>query len=246
MLIPKSVLSIASLCSNLGPNHLLGGVHFRRDSAGKASAQATDGRAAIEVTWAEPAWDEFPDVGSKLEPRARWSAVIPAKQVLEAQKGLVSRPVRAILGALALVEDEWKKADDGPLRRVEMVSTDLDTIRRLQPLAIEGEFPDFRPCVPSYTAENSSTVKLSIPQLRDLLNVLEKLGTEKNQHGEVVVKVTAPRINGPATFEVRSDDGVRAFGAIMPIVLEEKSGRRYTPAGSEEDDEPNPDAEAGK
>jgi hypothetical protein len=102
--------------------------------------------------------------------------------------------------------------------KVNLAHTDLETVQKSEVRSLEGRFPRWRDCLPSYDASNSVTVSVNAEYLASVLSILAKMTDDFHKSVEIKVPLEAGR-----AIEVRLEttEGIRATGIVMQMAKKE-------------------------
>lgn len=196
-LINEKLLAVKAAASNDPTRYVLNGVHVEEIEGNKVRAVATDGRilAVTEGTAGEP--DDFPRVPAiDHAPNGKTAAIIPTDAINKAIRSIPKgKRTLAVIKTAALVMGESAAT---------FVTTDLETATPVTSRVIDGQFPNWRQCMPKTAPVVRSTV--SPAYLRAVADMVEKFGADS-------VEVSLWDSVNPVRF--RANNG----GDILRVVL---------------------------
>jgi len=192
MLYNKHNLAVAKIASKSGNREELASVFFSKDKTA-----ATDSFRLLEVSVNKSVKaEEFPQVEGVSAMRGCNPFLVSAKQVAELKpKGAKHLPITEFVAV--------KHLDD---KRVEFLTTDLESLQVKQARRVDGKFPDYEQVFPQ--GEPQAEVVLNGEMLAELLKVMAGL------HEQVRVKFYGK--NKPLVFECGTSEQ-KARGLMMPI-----------------------------
>ena len=194
MLYNRHNLAVAKFAAKDGIREEINAVLFAKEKTA-----ATDGIRLLEVSVSTTGKaEEFPQIDGISAMRGCSPFLVNAKQVAELKpKGAKHLPITEFVAL--------KHLDD---KRVEFLTTDLESSRVSQARRIDGKFPDYEQIFPK--DEPKVRFKIDGAKLAELLKVMSELP----QSGQVEVLC----YGGLLPIELRSDNGnQKARGLIMPI-----------------------------
>lgn len=215
MLIPERVFPIVA-CAGESTRYALGAVHLERDAQGSPVAVATDGRRLLVVSWQEPSGEDYPDAVGNVAQVDGFSALVPADAWKEAGKALPKKTYRPILSYVLL--------DESQVNPLLLGTTDLHSVRRFSPPAVEGRFPKWQEVIaplillPKLTTGKGKPgyavkVVVDAKMLAELLNVLAKMLDDDSRGVTLYLPV-----NGDAPLQIQATGStVQALGVLMPL-----------------------------
>lgn len=209
MLVPSRVFHVSGVASRESSRPSLNGVYFERLSDASAGATATNGKLLVHSEWPDDDQSEYPGDGLATK-AAGFKATIPVGACQDAAKLAPKREWRPILEKVAIDEA-------GSNGTVKMAATDLESWRKLEPMAIPQDYPNYKGAIP--TGEPKARIILSAVLLKDLMATLSKIHPD----GEGLycdVEIHGP--DRPVIFRPRTKDGIQTIGMIMPLVEETK------------------------
>ena len=194
MLYNKHNLSVAKFAAKDGIREELASVYF----TSKITA-ATDSIRLLEMSVSTTGnAEEFPQIDGMSAMRGCSPFLVNAKQVMELKpKGVKHLPITEFVAL--------KHLDD---KRVEFLTTDVESSQVKQARRIDGKFPDYEQIFPK--DEPKVRFKIDGAKLAELLKVMAELP----QSGQVEVLYYGRIL----PIELRSDNGnQKARGLIMPM-----------------------------
>jgi hypothetical protein len=213
MFIPPSVFNLHGAASKDTGRWQLSGVSLERIEGGKAKACATSGKLLVSAEWSEDDAEDFPEYPSNspnLEAVPGYRQTIPNRECKKLAK-MASGGFREILENVVL--DERASHESGAVAHFS--ATDLDSVERLEPKVIDGDFPAYEPILAD-CLKTEQKAKLDVKLLQALLKVVEKTADLGN--GDLVeMHYSGP--DKPLVF-VANGKRVTVNGAIMPVVKE--------------------------
>jgi len=192
MLYNKHNLAVAKIASKSGTREELASVFFSKDKTA-----ATDSFRLLEVSVNKSVkTEEFPQVEGVSAMRGCNPFLVSAKQVAELKpKGAKHLPITEFVAV--------KHLDD---KRVEFLTTDLESSQVKQARRVDGKFPDYKQIFP--TGEAVAEVVVNGEKLAELLKVMAALKDE--------VRIKFFGKEKPLVFECATTEQ-SARRLIMPI-----------------------------
>lgn len=195
MLYNEHNLSVAKIASKSEMRPEIAGVYFSKDKT-----VATDGVRLLEVrTPSDVKVEDFPMVDGKAAMRGVQPFIVPARSVRE-----IKIPKKTNLPICQNVA--IKHLDD---KRVEFLTTDLETAKITTARRVEGKFPDYEAIFP--TGEPAAQVVVNGELLAELVEIMAKVGGATKS---VRVKFYGPE--KPIVLEA-GELNQKARGLLMPI-----------------------------
>lgn len=220
MLIPRSIVRLASICDRDSTRYALGGVLLTRQPDGQPLALACDGRRLVVESWAEPKPADYRKLATTVEPVALehvagYQTIVRAKDLESANKLPAPRNKFAasekgqLLGHLVVKEI-------GTNGHVEISATDGERAGQQSAATLEGRFPRWQDVVPDYSGAGGISVTLNARLLAEMLTAIS--AHAGNENDEIVISLAAddPHAKPIAVSAARADGNV-AFGVLMPL-----------------------------
>lgn len=173
MLLHKSQLMVADLCSTEASRPTLNGLHVT-----STHAEATDGHVFLRFT-PEAIGDaaDFPAIeGVKQFDPGADGVVIPSAYCREAIKSAPKRARLPILESIML-------GRNGSEAHVELVSMDLDRTNRTTARTLDGPFPNCECVIPKESESVAVRVRLGMGVLKRLVSTLDKMSKGQCEPG---------------------------------------------------------------
>lgn len=220
MLVPRKVFGVAKVSDPSSTRYALGGVQFERTAEGPV-AVATDGRRLLAVTWPEEKGEKFPD--GERDHVEGFTTIVPTKACQDAQRAMglkIGKGVKPIFHNV-LIEEPTANG------KVPLVSHNGEEVRRAEPKACEGRFPQWRQIVKRHDETDSVSVELNAKLLGELLETVADLLEGDEDRG---VTLTVPMKAGePVLLSRATPSGMKLVGLIMPL-YSGKKGYKAKPA----------------
>lgn len=203
MRIPKGILKIGKMATDDGA---LSGVLIVRTGGESGTATATDGRAAIRVTFTEPPSDRLPGFGEAEQAIAGFTQIIPADVGIDADSIAEKQPGFVVL-------DET--APDG---RVMLICPMPSGSAKVDAAPVDGQFPCIDDVLPAYQiqSERGSRAAVRVMFSADQLIATVKAMADAVKCATGLITLDVPLDPTRPVRMYRADDGIEADGLIMP------------------------------